>query len=69
MKDNDCDEVDEGTSLYDDDGDGFAEVDNDCNDSDPEVNPAATEVCDGIDNDCNGYKDHQEGCVVIDPNP
>ena len=53
----------------DDDGDGFAEVDNDCNDSDPEVNPAATEVCDGIDNDCNGYKDHQEGCVEIDSEP
>ena len=30
MKDNDAvtAEVDEGTSLYDDDGDGFAEVDN-----------------------------------------
>ena len=31
---------------------GFSENDEDCDDSDSNVNPDASEVCDGIDNDC-----------------
>ena len=38
------------------DEDGFMAID-DCDDSDPGVNPHATEVCDGIDNDCSGAID------------
>ena len=30
---------------------------NDCDDSNADVNPDATEICDGIDNDCNGLSD------------
>ncbi len=30
----------------------------DCDDTNPEVNPAAPEICDGRDNDCNGRADY-----------
>ncbi|MFH1463760.1 MAG: MopE-related protein [Pseudomonadota bacterium] len=32
----------------------------DCDDLEPEVNPAATEVCDSIDNDCDGTTDEDD---------
>ena len=38
----------------DSDGDGYTFNDGDCDDEDPAVNPDATEVCDEIDNDCDG---------------
>ncbi len=43
------------------DGDGFAAQD-DCDDSNPAVNPGAQEICDDlIDNDCDGFID-PDGC-------
>lgn len=41
------------------DGDGI-QASLDCDDSNPEVNPAVTEKCDGLDNDCNGGVDDLE---------
>lgn len=38
----------------DDDADGWTENDGDCDDGDASVNPGATEICDTIDNDCDG---------------
>jgi len=37
------------------DGDGYSTTD--CDDGDASVNPGATEVCDGVDNDCDGSID------------
>ncbi|MEZ5043818.1 MAG: M12 family metallo-peptidase [Saprospiraceae bacterium] len=42
---------------------GFVDNDLDCNDDDPTVYPNALEICDGIDNDCNGLVD-EGGCTL-----
>ncbi|MED5373397.1 MAG: MopE-related protein [Myxococcota bacterium] len=36
---------------------GYVSDTSDCDDSDASVNPAGTEVCDGVDNDCDGSAD------------
>ncbi len=43
-------------SAFDEDGDGYA-TDQDCNDEDPATYPGGLEVCDGIDNNCDGVAD------------
>ena len=72
-KDNNCDgAIDEGCVICDDaDGDshgiGPKCTSWDCDDSDPESYPGATEQCNQKDNDCNGTEDNDcsggdEGC-------
>jgi Putative metal-binding motif len=39
---------------WDDDGDGWTENGGDCDDTDSTTYPDATEVCDDVDNDCDG---------------
>jgi hypothetical protein len=53
--DSDAD-ADTGASPEDMDGDGY-DATVDCDDTDPQVNPGASEVCDSIDNDCDGSVD------------
>ncbi|MBL4684142.1 MAG: CotH kinase family protein [Nannocystaceae bacterium] len=44
------------------DGDGYGSCFEDCDDNDKDLNPAAAETCDGIDNDCSGYADDVPAC-------
>ena len=49
--------------AVDADGDGYVST-MDCDDSEPEVHPGADELCDGVDNDCDGFVDHDDPSVV-----
>lgn len=41
-------------ACSDQDGDGYCTENGDCNDTNPEQNPGMDEVCNGIDDDCDG---------------
>ena len=60
--------------MSDSDGDGYGDstpnnngVDagTDCNDTNPDISPIAVEVCDGLDNDCNGYVDNTDPALDL----
>lgn len=61
--DEDCDgevgttPVDTGPSYTDNDGDGYGAEWGDCNDGNAAINPGAIEVCDTVDNNCDGQTD------------
>ena len=48
--------TEEQSIVVDADGDGYF-ADEDCDDLDAESNPGANEICDGIDNNCDGQAD------------
>ncbi|MBK8954366.1 MAG: T9SS type A sorting domain-containing protein [Saprospiraceae bacterium] len=53
----------------DNDGDGLSANYGDCNDSNPNVKPCAQEICNSIDDDCDGLVDGDDpGFVSTDPN-
>jgi hypothetical protein len=55
----------DGSVAYADaDSDGWAAC-SECDDADGGVNPAATEVCDGKDNDCDGTVDEPDAADVL----
>ena len=50
------------TADVDADGDGYTSLE-DCDDEDPEVFPGALELCNGVDDDCDGYADADDPSV------
>jgi|GEM_PF-1032615 hypothetical protein len=46
-----------GVGVTDADNDGFFAEDGDCNDADPGIHGGAAEICDGVDNNCDGTVD------------
>ena len=55
---------DDGESYCMTPGEGFTQLPGDCNDKDVDINPTAPEVCDDIDNDCDGRIDDRDPGVV-----
>lgn len=55
-------EVDRKSCDIDGDGDGFVSS-LDCDDNDPSINPGAVEICDGLDNNCDGQIDELVGTI------
>ena len=52
--DGDCDDSDPALQLADEDGDGYDTCSGDCDDLDPARHPNAAEICNGVDDDCDG---------------
>ena len=46
-----------GCSTQDQDKDGFGILDGDCDELNPNINPLRQEICDSVDNDCDGEVD------------
>jgi hypothetical protein len=57
------------TAMLDLDGDGYSICGGDCNDENAAVHPGATEVCNGVDDNCDGTVDETGPGACADTNP
>ena len=51
----------------DNDCDGYTENQGDCDDTNPDINPDATEICNGIDDDCDGETGELDPWTITSP--
>ncbi len=58
--DGDCDDTDPAENILDQDGDGVDTCGGDCDDTNANLYPGNLEVCDGVDNDCDGDYDDDD---------
>ena len=65
----DCDDYNTSLNHDDADTDGYSTCDGDCDDANPSIHPGATEICDGIDNNCSGTPDDGSPAVMCPPEP
>jgi len=56
------DEDSEVTACDGQQPDGYVGQGNDCDDTNPNINPTAEEICDGVDNDCDTVADEGGAC-------
>ena len=59
--DEDENDIGDVCQSADEDNDGYT-ADVDCNDTNPSIHPDATEVCDGLDNNCDNHTDEDWVC-------
>ena len=62
--DDDCNPATPDVTETDNDGDGVTVEDGDCNDDDATIFPGAPEICNGLDNDCDGLIDDDDPDVT-----
>jgi len=60
-------DINDTPTEVDEDQDGFTIEEGDCNDQDATINPDSMDVCDGLDNNCDGEIDeHTEDEIIND---
>ncbi|MEE2828410.1 MAG: putative metal-binding motif-containing protein [Myxococcota bacterium] len=60
----DCNDSDEVLNTQDEDSDGLSSCEGDCLDTNNTVRPGSGELCDGLDNDCDGSTDENPNCAT-----
>jgi hypothetical protein len=68
--DDNCDGLTDNVNLVDADSDGYYgnpanPAQTDCDEGNAAINPGATEIVDGVDNNCNGFFDCSDPTVVL----